>query len=63
MDLKLCPGLLLPALMKDEECEGTSDIFLQKSVQKKAKNFNLLIPTASIFCQGKCCELLFTLTL
>lgn len=37
MDLKLCPGLLLPDLMKDEECEGTSDIFLQKSVQKKAK--------------------------
>lgn len=39
VDLKLCPGLLLPALMKDEECEGTSDIFLQKSMQKKAKHF------------------------
>lgn len=36
--------------MKDEECEGTSDAFLQKYVQKKNCNIlNLLIPTASIF--------------
>lgn len=35
LDLKLCPGLLLPTLMKDEECEGMLNYFLQEYFQKK----------------------------